>query len=90
VLPGATRNLVRVQQLPPELCTFAVPELGVQVGGLAPSPNAAPPPVVVTCTNPAATWHSASEDEPLPDAFAETTQVVSVSAVAPPELVAVA
>ena len=67
MLPGATRNLVRIQQLPTELCTFAVPELGVQFGGLTPSPNALPPPVVVACTNPAATLHNASEDEPLPD-----------------------
>ena len=78
MLPGATRKLVRVQQSPPE-CTFAVPELGVQVGGLTPSPDAVPPPVVVASTNPAATLHSAAEDEPLPDAFAETTQVVLVS-----------
>ena len=79
MLPGATRKLVRIQQLPPELCIFAVPELGVQVSGLTPSPDAVPPPVVVASTNPAATLHSASEDEPLPDAFAVTTQVVLVS-----------
>lgn len=79
-------------QLPAELTTVAVPEFGVQVGVLKPSPLATPPPVVVTVMNAPAFLQNAVEDEPAPVADAFTTQLVtnvdSASAIPSSEAVA--